>query len=297
MQSLGILQGKENVEGRNKSFMEAQVCIRRYAEQQAQCMAQLNEWAADLKKKEDSSLCGSSTGKIESQEQPYSYAIPRNKILHPSSNEERANCIQECNTKDSETVSYTGESEPWEGNDTLEILKYQKRGNKFYTEGNFHEAVKCYTKCLVLNPQSDLAYSNRGMLLLYILLSLSFSPLYKIGANELIFMALLAMSFLKLKEWRNAEDDATSSLRINPWNAKSLQRRSTARASMGKLRAALQDSYLAEIAFRHHKRPCEAEATAVPREIVTAQQNIQKLLRDALHRAPTRCLSIPSRKT
>lgn len=267
MQSLGILQGKENVEGRNKSFMEAQVCIRRYAEQQAQCMAQLNEWAADLKKKEDSSLCGSSTGKIESQGQPYSYAIPRNKILHPSSNEERANCIQECNTKDSETESYTGESEPWEGNDTLEILKYQKRGNKFYTEGNFHEAVKCYTKCLVLNPQSDLAYSNR------------------------------AMSFLKLKEWRNAEDDATSSLRINPWNTKSLQRRSTARASMGKLRAALQDSYLAEIAFRHHKRPCEAEATAVPREIVTAQQNIQKLLRDALHRAPTRCLSIPSRKT
>jgi DNA polymerase III delta subunit len=119
-------------------------------------------------------------------------------------------------------------------------------------------------------------------------------PSSQIGAYKLFCTVLLAMSFLKLKEWRNAEDDATSSLRINPWNTKSLQRRSTARASMGKLRAALQDSYLAEIAFRHNKA---CEVTVVPKEIVAAQQNVQKLLRDALHRAPTRCLSMPSMKT
>jgi tetratricopeptide (TPR) repeat protein len=167
MQSQGI-QGKESVEGRNKSFMEAQVCIRRYAEQQAQCMAQLNEWATGLKKKEDSSFCGS-TSKIESQEQHYSYAIPLNKILRPSRNEEGAKCIQDCNMNDTETESNAGESELVEGDDTAEILKYQKSGNQFYTEGNFQEAVKCYTKCLELNPRSDLAYSNRGMLFVYLL--------------------------------------------------------------------------------------------------------------------------------
>lgn len=102
------------------------------------------------------------------------------------------------------------------------------------------------------------------------------------------------MSFLKLKEWRNAEDDATASLRINPWNTKSLQRRSAARASMGKLRAALQDCYLAEISFRRNKT---CEVTVVPNQMVTAQQNIQKLLREALYRAPTRYLSIPATKT
>jgi hypothetical protein len=102
------------------------------------------------------------------------------------------------------------------------------------------------------------------------------------------------MSYLKLKEWKNAEDDANSSLQINPWNVKSLQRRSTSRASLGKLRAALQDSYLAEIACRHNNT---SEVTTIPKEIMTAQKNNQKLLRDALQRAPARSLTISAIKT
>lgn len=100
------------------------------------------------------------------------------------------------------------------------------------------------------------------------------------------------MSYLKLKEWKNAEDDANSSLQINPWNVKSLQRRSTARVSLGKLRAALQDSYLAEIAYRHNNT---SEVSTVPKEISAAQKNIQKLLRDAVQRAPARSLTISGR--
>ena len=96
------------------------------------------------------------------------------------------------------------------------------------------------------------------------------------------------MAHLKLKEWKNAEEDANCSLQINPWNVKSLQRRSTARASLGKLRAALQDLHLAEIA---HKRNTSGE-TVVPRELITEQRKLKKLLNDALHRAPRRSIEV-----
>ena len=96
------------------------------------------------------------------------------------------------------------------------------------------------------------------------------------------------MAHLKLKEWKDAEEDATCSLQINPWNVKSLQRRSTARASLGKLRAALQDLQLAEIA---HQRNTSGE-TLVPRELITEQRKIKKLLNDALHRAPRRSIDV-----
>jgi hypothetical protein len=163
MQSLGI-QRKENLEGGPKSCTEKQVCIRRYAEQQAHCIAQLNEWATGLQRNDEdsSSLCG--TCKIESQEQHYSYAKPLHKIVSISSNDEQVKCMQSDDTTGIEQESTTEESEPLEEEDSADLLKYQKQGNTFYNEGNFQKAVNCYTKCLVLNPQSDVAYSNRGML-------------------------------------------------------------------------------------------------------------------------------------
>lgn len=163
MQSLGI-QRKENLEGGQKSCTETQVCIRRYAEQQAHCLTQLNEWATGLQRNDEDS----GTSKIETQEQHYSYAIPLNKIVSTSSKVEQVKCTQRGDKEDIEQESTAGESEE----DSTDILKYQKQGNKFYNEGNFQEAVNCYTKCLVLNPQSDVAYSNRGMLLICFLFNI-----------------------------------------------------------------------------------------------------------------------------
>ena len=49
------------------------------------------------------------------------------------------------------------------------------------------------------------------------------------------------MAHLKLKSWIQAEADSTSALRIDPLHYKASHRRSVARLSMGKVRAAKQD--------------------------------------------------------
>jgi tetratricopeptide (TPR) repeat protein len=38
----------------------------------------------------------------------------------------------------------------------------RQKGNACYARGNFDDAVKCYTTCLLYDPQSAVAYSNRG---------------------------------------------------------------------------------------------------------------------------------------
>lgn len=39
----------------------------------------------------------------------------------------------------------------------------RNRGNQFFKEGNFHHAVKSYTKCLGMKSQNYIAFSNRAM--------------------------------------------------------------------------------------------------------------------------------------
>ncbi len=38
----------------------------------------------------------------------------------------------------------------------------RQRGNQFYSTKRYDEALKCYTKCILMNPKSVAAYSNRG---------------------------------------------------------------------------------------------------------------------------------------
>ena len=83
------------------------------------------------------------------------------------------------------------------------------RGNAAYKSGAFDLAVKSYTRCLGYNMTSVVAFSNR------------------------------AMAYLKMKEWGSAERDADRAIAIDPTHVKSYQRRSAARVSLGKLRAAL----------------------------------------------------------
>ena len=52
---------------------------------------------------------------------------------------------------------------------------------------------------------------------------------------------LQAMTYLKLKGYMSAEDDATTSITLNPNYIKSYQRRSKARLALGKFRAAIRD--------------------------------------------------------
>jgi len=40
--------------------------------------------------------------------------------------------------------------------------KERQRGNAFYASGKYHDAIKCYSKCIQMHPRSVAAYSNRG---------------------------------------------------------------------------------------------------------------------------------------
>ena len=84
-------------------------------------------------------------------------------------------------------------------------------GNKLYKKGDFNGAIKCYTRCIGLNPENYIAYSNR------------------------------AMAYLKAKNFACAEEDCSSALRLNAKHVKSWNRRGTARNKLGRHRAALRD--------------------------------------------------------
>eukprot|EP01039_Chlorochromonas_danica_P008230 gene8230-9077_t len=87
----------------------------------------------------------------------------------------------------------------------------RERGNAEFKAGRFEAAVRCYTKCLGLKARNCLAFSNR------------------------------AMAFLKMREFSRALSDCNSALAIAPQHVKSLLRRASALAALGRLRAALRD--------------------------------------------------------
>lgn len=89
------------------------------------------------------------------------------------------------------------------------------------------------------------------------------------------------MAHIKIKEWRNAESDACMALAIDAYNTKSYQRRSTARLSLGKIRLALKDLYLAD-----GKQSKDDETKPLDKK------KIEKALMLAIRRAPKKEVSI-----
>lgn len=64
----------------------------------------------------------------------------------------------------------------------------------------------------------------------------------------------IAMTFLKLKDWQNAESDASSAIKLDKFHVKSYQRRSAARLALGKVRASLRDLNLAKEALKQSNK-------------------------------------------
>lgn len=129
------------------------------------------------------------------------------------------------------------------------------QGNEYFSKGKYEEAIQCYTQCLSkpdVVESKALVYSNR------------------------------AMTHLKLKNWKQCEEDSTSALEVNPHHFKSYQRRCVARLSMGKLRQAMMDV-------------CSAQDTCIDSqsslaEIDKLRLKVEKALVAASQRAPRRKL-------
>ena len=128
--------------------------------------------------------------------------------------------------------------------------KIHKRGNEHFAEKQYAKALECYTRCLDSeeSPKTPLMHSNR------------------------------AMVYLKLKQFANAERDASSALQMCPTHSKSLHRRALARLSLGKLRGALLD--------------LDVLQAAGGKDVEVLKSKCEKALVEATLRAPRRYISI-----
>jgi tetratricopeptide (TPR) repeat protein len=88
---------------------------------------------------------------------------------------------------------------------------WHTKGNKFFKERNFEKAYDCYTKCLSYVPENVLILSNRSL------------------------------CQLKLKNYIDAEKDASSAIAVDPAFIKAFHHRALARHALLKLEEGIQD--------------------------------------------------------
>lgn len=159
------------------------------------------------------------------------------------------------------------------------VEQERMKGNDFFKLKKYDEAIKSYSRCIQLDPCCMIAYSNRGAFNQKLFVLCETSP------SQLSFV--VAMAFLKLKQWKKAAADATSAIVLDPTHLKSYQRRALARSSLGMIRSALLDLNQAK-----------ALATKTPDEDVVMAtiekdcQKLSKMLLKAIEKAPLKKISI-----
>ncbi|KAG2616183.1 RNA polymerase II-associated protein 3-like isoform X3 [Panicum virgatum] len=90
----------------------------------------------------------------------------------------------------------------------------KEQGNEYFKQKKFAEAIECYSRSIGLSPTA-VAYANR------------------------------AMAYLKLRRFKEAEDDCTEALNLDDRYIKAYSRRITARKELGKLKEAMDDAEFA----------------------------------------------------
>ncbi|CAN6345162.1 unnamed protein product [Urochloa humidicola] len=90
----------------------------------------------------------------------------------------------------------------------------KEQGNEYFKQKKFAEAIECYSRSIGLSPTA-VAFANR------------------------------AMAYLKLRRFKEAEDDCTEALNLDDRYIKAYSRRITARKELGKLKEAMDDAEFA----------------------------------------------------
>jgi tetratricopeptide (TPR) repeat protein len=92
---------------------------------------------------------------------------------------------------------------------TLQTSLTSFKGNAHFKAGDYRRAIICYTKSLQQEPDNATVHVNR------------------------------AMAFIKLRKWKEAEDDCHQCLDLEPKNIKAYYRRGIAKREQGQLKEAL----------------------------------------------------------
>lgn len=90
----------------------------------------------------------------------------------------------------------------------------KEQGNEYFKQKKFAEAIECYSRSIGLSPTA-VTFANR------------------------------AMAYIKLRRFKEAEDDCTEALNLDDRYIKAYSRRITARKELGKLKEAMDDAEFA----------------------------------------------------
>ncbi|EES18955.1 RNA polymerase II-associated protein 3 isoform X2 [Sorghum bicolor] len=90
----------------------------------------------------------------------------------------------------------------------------KEQGNEYFKQKKFADAIECYSRSIGLSPTA-VTFANR------------------------------AMAYLKLRRFKEAEDDCTEALNLDDRYIKAYSRRITARKELGKLKEAMEDAEFA----------------------------------------------------
>lgn len=293
--------------------IEVQAQIRRTAEEHGNVLRELQEWEESMKRRE------ANLKKQQQQQQSTSAGAQNRKKAGGGQQQQQQQQKILDNQPSAKNISTTGSStkpdvapkpsppplfEPATQNEDKspkEIANDERqRGNAYYAQGCFDDAIKCYTTCIRFDPQSTIAYSNRGEHSITIYLKIGFALQY-VCPNPHTFTYTLcntqtAMAHLKKKDWTKAEEDATSALSIDPAHIKSYQRRCAARSSLGKLRSALLDLSHAETVASKQQDGSNCGSgngnSGIGKAIASEKRRVEALLRAAMKRAPRRSIPI-----
>lgn len=122
---------------------------------------------------------------------------------------------------------------------------YYKLGNYERINGNYEEALECYTKAIELDPEYEFAYNERGISYYYLgKLKESiedYSKAIEINAEYARGYYNRGVSYQKLNEEKRAIEDYDKAIEINPEYASAYNNRGNCYYNLGKERRAIED--------------------------------------------------------
>ncbi|XP_010544206.1 PREDICTED: RNA polymerase II-associated protein 3 isoform X2 [Tarenaya hassleriana] len=134
----------------------------------------------------------------------------------------------------------------------------KEQGNEYFKQKKFNEAIDCYSRSIALSPTA-VAYANR------------------------------AMAYLKIKRYREAEEDCTEALDLDDRYIKAYSRRATARKELDKLKEAMDDAQFAlrlepqnqELKKQFADIKCLLEKEILQKATGAMQSSVQEMLKTA----------------
>ncbi|CAN1219512.1 RNA polymerase II-associated protein 3, partial [Linum perenne] len=138
----------------------------------------------------------------------------KDKRLKPLASDKKASAAESSSRSNWPLPDYAKSIGSVSDESAVDATSEKELGNEYFKQKKFVEAIECYSRSIAFSPTA-VAYANR------------------------------AMAYIKIKRFREAEDDCTEALNLDDRYIKAYSRRATARKELGKLKESMEDSEFA----------------------------------------------------